>query len=192
MEQQVRLSVNGIERESAGAADRSLLGFLRDDLGLTGAKTGCGEGACGVCTVLVDGAAVQACVTSMHDVVGRLVTTVEGLAGAGTLHPVQQALLDLNVAQCGYCIPGMVLGAAALLAQEPEPDEHRIRAALNGHVCRCGAYPRILRAVQRASPLLRHPIAALGSGSGAGAGGPGRRSVGQACPDRAQVLRRTV
>ena len=136
--------------------DRSLLAFLRRDLGLTGAKLGCGEGACGACTVLVDGMPVLACQRRAGDVAGRSVTTIEGLADAAgePLHPVQQALAAERASQCGYCTPGMALRAAALLAVHPDPGDDQIAAALDPCVCRCGCYPVITRAVHRAAALM--------------------------------------
>ena len=132
-----------------------LLVFLRSGLGLTGAKPGCGEGACGACTVLVDGAPVLACQVRVGDVTGRLVTTIEGLADSGPLHPVQRALAAERATQCGYCTPGIALRAAALLAADPDPGDDQIAAALNPCLCRCGCYPRITRAVHRAAAMIR-------------------------------------
>jgi nicotinate dehydrogenase subunit B len=136
-------------------ADRSLLSVLREDLHLTGAKPACGEGACGACTVLLDGVPVRACITPADAAAGREVTTIEGLAESGMLDPVQRAFLEEGAVQCGYCIPGMVLAAVALLASNPEPDPFEIRAALAGNVCRCGGYTRIERAVVRAAASIR-------------------------------------
>jgi nicotinate dehydrogenase subunit B len=142
--------------------DRSLLLVLRDDLRLTGAKPACGEGVCGACTVLLDGVPVRACMTSAAAAAGREVTTIEGLAGSGVLDPVQQAFLDEGAVQCGYCIPGMVLAAVALLRSNPDPDPVEIRAALAGNVCRCGGYGRIERAVVRAVASVReHELSPL-------------------------------
>ncbi len=139
-----------------GEPGQSLLAFLRSGLGLTGAKPGCGEGACGACTVLVDGAPVLACRTRAGDVADRSVTTIEGLASpAEPLHPVQRALAAERASQCGYCTPGIALRAAALLAAEPDPDDGQITAALNPCLCRCGCYPRITRAVHRAAAMIR-------------------------------------
>jgi isoquinoline 1-oxidoreductase len=135
--------------------DRSLLSVLREDLRLTGAKPACGEGACGACTVLLDGVPVRACVTPAVAAAGRQVTTIEGLGTSGVLGPVQQAFLEEGAVQCGYCIPGMVLAAVALLASNPDPDPSEIRAALAGNVCRCGSYTRIVRAVVRAAASIR-------------------------------------
>ncbi|HYS32152.1 MAG TPA: 2Fe-2S iron-sulfur cluster-binding protein, partial [Streptosporangiaceae bacterium] len=134
-----------------------LLSAIRDHLGLTGAKLGCGEGACGACTVLVDGEPVRSCQRTAGSVAGRTVTTIEGLgcgptAGTG-LHPVQRAFIEEGAAQCGYCTPGMVLTTAALLAADPRPGDGAIDAALAGQICRCGSYPRIRRAVHRAAEL---------------------------------------
>ena len=145
------------ERQSAEfGPDRSLLSVLREDLHLTGAKPACGEGACGACTVLLDGVPTRACMTPAAAAAGREVTTIEGLAGSGVLDPVQRAFLEEGAVQCGYCIPGMVLAAVALLRSNPDPDPSEIRAALAGNVCRCGAYTRIERAVVRAAGSIRN------------------------------------
>ncbi len=154
----MRLEVNGLLRNVAPEPERTLLYVLREELGLTGAKYGCGEGECGMCTVLLDGQPVHACVTRLAEVSGRKVTTIEGLSGDG-LHPVQRAFLEEGALQCGYCTPGMILTASALLARNPRPDDAAIAAALEGNVCRCGAHPRILRAVKRAGAV---PGAAVG------------------------------
>jgi len=149
--QLVTLTVNGADRSVPSSA--LLLFALRDELGLTGAKPGCGEGACGSCTVLVDGDPVRACQLSAGSVAGRSVTTIEGLASRGRLHPVQQAFADVGAAQCGYCSPGMILSTVALLAADPNPDDDSVNAALAGNICRCGCYQRIRRAVHRAAEL---------------------------------------
>jgi isoquinoline 1-oxidoreductase len=151
----IRLIVNGVEHELAVEPDRSLLSVLREELGFTGAKYGCGEGACGACTVLVEGEPVRACQLSVDEIAGRPVTTVEGLAREGRLHPLQRAFIELGAMQCGFCTAGMIVGAAGLLAKDPDPDEARIRTALEGNVCRCGTYPRLLRAIRRAAELMR-------------------------------------
>ena len=117
-------------------------------MGLTGAKYGCGKGTCGACTVLVDGVAKRACLIRVKDVAGRAVTTIEGLEREGKLHPVQEAFVSEEAFQCGYCTPGMILGAVALLAKNPKPSEQAIRQNLDAHICRCGTYPRIVAAVQ--------------------------------------------
>jgi isoquinoline 1-oxidoreductase alpha subunit len=128
-----------------------LLWVLRDDLGLTGTKFGCGMAECGACTVHVDGASVRSCVTSATSVSGKQVTTIEGLANGDKLHPLQQAWIDEQVPQCGYCQSGQIMGAASLLNQNSKPTEAEIREAMNGHLCRCGTYTRIITAIQRAS-----------------------------------------
>ncbi len=148
--QLVRLTVNGSEHAVDADPGRTLLDVLREDLGLTGTKYGCGEGECGACTVLVGGMPVRACVQDAATVAGA-VTTVEGLAAGRSLHPVQAAVVHERALQCGYCTPGMVLAAVALLEQSPTADDAAIRAGLAGNICRCGGYPAILRAVRRAT-----------------------------------------
>ena len=124
---------------------------MRDDLGLTGTKYGCGEGQCAACTVLLDGQPVRSCITRVSAAEGKRVLTIEGLAPAGALHPVQQAFLDADAMQCGWCTPGMILGTVALLQRTPNPTEAEVVAGMNGHICRCGTYPRIIRAVRAAA-----------------------------------------
>jgi CO/xanthine dehydrogenase Mo-binding subunit/aerobic-type carbon monoxide dehydrogenase small subunit (CoxS/CutS family) len=153
------IEVNGTARKVRLAPERSLLELLRDDLGLTAAKPGCGEGACGACTVLLDGEPVRACVTPAGDAAGRSVTTVEGLGVGSELHPVQAALVAEGAVQCGYCTPGMALAAVALLEREPDPQPVDIHRALAGNLCRCCAYPRIERAVSRAARAVREGVA---------------------------------
>jgi len=147
------ISVNGDTR-AAPDSRRNLLSFLRYDLGLTGTKYGCGEGLCGSCTVLVDGQPLRACQTTVGAVLGGAVTTVEGLAREGALHPVQEAFVQLSAMQCGYCIPGFIMAIVALLEREPRPTADRIREALSENLCRCGAYVRIQRAVEIAAKRL--------------------------------------
>lgn len=156
----VALVVNGTSRSVPSTS--SLLWALRDELGLTGAKPGCGEGACGSCTVLVDGEPVRACRQPVATLAGRRVTTIEGLAADGRLHPVQQAFVDVGATQCGYCTPAVVLAAVGLLARDPDPDGDAVDEALSGIVCRCGVYGRIRRALRRASELLARPAAGAG------------------------------
>lgn len=132
-------------------ADRRLLWVLRDELELTGAKYGCGEGQCGACTVLVDGTPIRSCITHASAVAGKQITTIEGLAPNGKLHPLQQAFIDADAMQCGYCTPGMILSSVGLLKKTPHPSDPEIRRALEGNICRCGTYPRIIQAVQMAS-----------------------------------------
>ena len=161
MIQGVQLVVNGVVHEPTVAAETTLLSVLREQLGLTAAKPGCGEGVCGACTVLVGGEPVRSCVLPAGDVGERPVTTLEGLAPAGTLHPLQQAFLELSAFQCGYCTPGMIMSAAALLAADPDPDDSAIAASLEGNICRCCAYPRIVQAVRRAATLEPRPLPAI-------------------------------
>ena len=128
-----------------------MLVVLRDHLDLTGTKYGCGEGQCAACTVLINGQPRHACQTRVATIGEQPITTIEGLERNGKLHPVQQAFLDTEALQCGYCTPGMILGAVALLARNPSPAEAEVRAALNGHICRCNVYPRVLQAVALAA-----------------------------------------
>lgn len=146
----VSTHVNGQARQ-APDGDRNLLSYLRYDLGLTGTKHGCGEGLCGACTVLVDGQALRACQTTVGAVAGGSVTTIEGLAQNAALHPVQQAFVDESAMQCGYCTPGFIMAAVALLSREPRPSGAQIREALAENMCRCGTYQRIQRAIERAA-----------------------------------------
>jgi aerobic-type carbon monoxide dehydrogenase small subunit (CoxS/CutS family) len=149
------IRVNGVERRLDVDRSRSLLSVLRTELGLTGPKYGCGGGECGACTVLLDGQAVRSCVTPVAHAIGRSVTTIEGLEEDGQLHPVQDAFLEAQAFLCGYCTPGMIMGAVALLRANPTPSELEIREAMAGHLCRCGAYDRIVRAIQLAAARLR-------------------------------------
>jgi aerobic-type carbon monoxide dehydrogenase small subunit (CoxS/CutS family) len=144
-------TVNGsVAVVTAEPGDR-LLDVLRHDLGLTGSKYGCGEGQCGACTVLVDGQALKSCVTRLEAVAGTSVTTIEGLARGDALHPVQQAFLEVDAFQCGYCTPGMIMAAVALLRVHPDPSPADIARELDRNVCRCGEYPRLVRAIQLAA-----------------------------------------
>ena len=146
-----RLRVNGSVRVvDASDADKPLLYVLRG-LGLTATKFGCGLGQCGACTVLVDGAAVQSCQTTVAHAQGKTITTLEGLGSAAKPHPVQAAFIDEQVPQCGYCTSGMIMSAAALLATNNKPSESDIRSALDGNLCRCGTHTRVLRAVMAAT-----------------------------------------
>jgi nicotinate dehydrogenase subunit A len=156
------LTVNGRAVECAVPREASLLHLLRNDLGLNGPKYGCGLGQCGACTVWVDGVAARSCVIPAHGVAGRAVTTLEGLGSRGDWHPVQQAFEDAQAAQCGYCLNGMVMQAAALLARDPQADEARIRSELSGNLCRCGTHVEIVRAVQLAASRLAGRDAAAG------------------------------
>jgi|SRR5579871_485605 len=145
------LNVNGSLRPIQADPERSLLSVLRDDLDLTGTKYGCGEGQCAACTVLIDGQPTPSCITPVGTVVGRQIVTIEGLEKDGKLHPVQEAFLAEDAFQCAYCTPGMILGAAALLQQNPDPSDAEIVQAMQNHICRCGTYPRIVRAVRNAA-----------------------------------------
>jgi aerobic-type carbon monoxide dehydrogenase small subunit (CoxS/CutS family) len=145
------LTINGVKQEVAAEASRSLLSVLRDDLTLTGCKYGCGEGECGACTVLVGGKAVRSCITPLSDCSGKAITTVEGLAANGKLHAVQQAFIDCDAMQCGYCTTGMIMSSVSLLAEKPKPTREEIAQGMNGNICRCGTYTRIIAAIQQAS-----------------------------------------
>ena len=148
------LIVNGSKRSVDAPADETLLSVLRNRLDLTGTKYGCGEGQCGACTVLVDGRATRSCRTAVSEVAGSKITTIEGLASNGRLHPVQQAFLDEEAFQCGYCTSGMIVATAALLATTKNLSEEEVVESLNGNICRCGSYPRILAAVRRAGAAM--------------------------------------
>jgi aerobic-type carbon monoxide dehydrogenase small subunit (CoxS/CutS family) len=147
------LNVNGADIRVNAPAEESLLSVLRNRLNLTGTKYGCGEGQCGACTVLLDGSATRSCLTPASAAVGAKVTTIEGLEQDGKLSPVQQAFLDEGAFQCGYCTSGMIVSATALLHDITAPSEEQIVAHMNGNICRCGTYPRIIDAVKRASQL---------------------------------------
>lgn len=151
----VTLTVNGEPHEVAFAPHKTLLEVLREDLGLTGTKHGCELGECGACTVQVDGQPLLSCLYLAVDAVGKQVRTVEGLADGPDLHPLQDAFADLGAAQCGYCTPGVLMAADALLADQPSPDRDTIKAALAGNICRCTGYVKIFEAVELAAARLR-------------------------------------
>jgi nicotinate dehydrogenase subunit A len=151
----LKIRVNGVEREVSAEPSTPLLYILRNDLGLKGTRFGCGEGHCGACTVLLDGNAVQSCDTPLWSAAGHEITTVENLSQDGALHPVQQAFIGEQAAQCGYCINGIMMSAMALLKRNPDPSEADIIAALDRNLCRCGTHVRILRAIARAAAMLR-------------------------------------
>jgi len=145
------LRVNGKTHEVEAEAGDSLLSVLRSDLGLTGSKYGCGEGHCGACTVLIDDQLVRSCTARLGSVAGKPVVTIEGIADGGRLHPVQEAFLETEAFQCGYCTPGMVMATVSFLEENPSPAEADIREALEGNLCRCTGYHNIVRAVQTAA-----------------------------------------
>jgi nicotinate dehydrogenase subunit A len=149
------LSINGQRQTIHSDPERALLWVLRNELDLTGAKYGCGEGQCGACTVLLDGVAHRSCITPVYTVAGREITTVEGLADGERLHPVQQAFLDCDAMQCGYCTSGMVLSAVALLRKSATPSDAEIKQKLDGNLCRCGTYNRIVEAVHKAAGVIQ-------------------------------------
>jgi aerobic-type carbon monoxide dehydrogenase small subunit (CoxS/CutS family) len=158
----IHLTVNGKPYTVEAGPQTSLLSVLREQLDLTGSKYGCGEGQCGACTVLIDGKAQRSCVTKVGTVSQKQITTIEGLARGEQLHPVQEAFLEAGAMQCGYCTPGMIMSAVALLRRNPTPKENEIIAFMDGNVCRCGTYLRIVSAIQKA--------AKVGSASSAGKG----------------------
>ena len=149
------LRINGKAVRVEADRERSLLGVLRDDLGLTGAKYGCGEGRCGACTVLIDGAPARSCVTKLGAVASREITTIEGLETDGKLHPLQQAFLDAGAMQCGYCTCGMIMTGVALLRAKPQPTREEIVEYMDGNICRCGTYPRIIAAIRKAAQAVK-------------------------------------
>jgi aerobic-type carbon monoxide dehydrogenase small subunit (CoxS/CutS family) len=151
MAQVTELHINGSRRRVDASPVRSLLSVLRDDLDLTGAKYGCGEGQCGACTVLLDGHAVRSCITRVSAAAGKRITTIEGLERAGALHPLQEAFLETGAMQCGYCTSGMILSGVSLLAQNASPTDSEIVHGMQGNICRCGTYPRIVAAVRLAA-----------------------------------------
>ncbi|HLW54952.1 MAG TPA: (2Fe-2S)-binding protein [Candidatus Angelobacter sp.] len=151
----ITLIVNGTERKTECTSGESLLMVLRDRLGLTGTKYGCGEGQCGACTVLLRGKSIRSCRVPADSVSGQEIATIEGLAKDGQLHPVQQAFLDEEAFQCAYCTSGMIMSACSLLAANPNPDDEDIAQLMDGNVCRCGTYPRITAAIHRAAQTMK-------------------------------------
>jgi aerobic-type carbon monoxide dehydrogenase small subunit (CoxS/CutS family) len=147
----MELLVNGRRRSSSSDPERPLLYVLREEFELTGAKYGCGEGLCGACTVLLDGVPVRSCRTPARLAQGKQITTIEGLEHDGQLHPLQTAFIEADAMQCGYCTPGMILSAAGLLHKTPSPTDVEIKRAMQGNVCRCGTYQRIVQAVRMAA-----------------------------------------
>jgi aerobic-type carbon monoxide dehydrogenase small subunit (CoxS/CutS family) len=159
----IHLSINDKSYAVETDPQTSLLAVLREDLDLTGSKYGCGEGQCGACTVLIDGKAQRSCITRVGSVASKRITTIEGLIKGDRLHPVQQAFLDESAMQCAYCTSGMIMSAAALLQENMLPSEKEIVDFMDGNVCRCGTYPRIIRAIQRAA-RAQAPAVAKGAG----------------------------
>lgn len=155
MNANLQFALNGKQQRLSTDPRRSLLDVLREDLGLTGTKFGCGEGQCRACTVLLDGNPIRSCQTEIAEVEGRKIETIEGLAGDQNLHPVQEAFVKENAMQCGYCVPGMIMATVGLLKRNPKPTQAQIIDALNGNICRCCGYVNILKAVQRAAQLTK-------------------------------------
>jgi aerobic-type carbon monoxide dehydrogenase small subunit (CoxS/CutS family) len=150
-----QLRINGAMVQVRAEGERLLLGVLRDDIGLTGAKYGCGEGRCGACTVLVDGEPVRSCVTKLAAVATREITTIEGLEKDGKLHPLQEAFLEFGAMQCGYCTCGVIMSGVGLLRKNPQPTREDIVEHMNGNICRCGTYPRIIAAFATAARSIK-------------------------------------
>jgi aerobic-type carbon monoxide dehydrogenase small subunit (CoxS/CutS family) len=155
MARTIEIDVNGTRHAVDTEPERTLLTVLRDELDLTGTKYGCGEGQCGACTVLIDGSPARSCQTRVDAMAGHKITTIEGLEEHGQLHPLQTAFLEVEAMQCGYCTAGMILSATALLKKNPHPDDAAIMQAMQGNVCRCGTYPRIVAAVRLAASNKR-------------------------------------
>lgn len=145
----MELTINGIKHQIKSDTKTSLLNVIREELNMTGSKYGCGEGVCGSCTVLMDGNAVRSCIVEVGDTAGKQITTIEGISESEKLHPIQQSFLKEDVFQCGYCAPGMVMSAVGLLKKNASPSEEEIIEAMNGNICRCGEYPKIVKAIQQ-------------------------------------------
>jgi aerobic-type carbon monoxide dehydrogenase small subunit (CoxS/CutS family) len=157
MAMKLEFQVNGTRRSVTAEPGSMLLSVLREQLDLTGTKYGCGEGQCGACTVLVDGRPVRSCITRVEAAAGKSITTIEGLERDGRLHPLQEAFLGAGAMQCGYCTAGMIMEGVALLRTNADPSETKIKQGLEGHICRCGTYPRIVAAVRMASKAMGEP-----------------------------------
>jgi carbon-monoxide dehydrogenase small subunit len=158
VKRELHISVNGDAHHLLVGTNRTLLDVIREDLGLTGTKNGCGAGECGACTVLLDGEPVNSCLVLAHEAGGRSVTTIEGLAGGGVLHPIQEAFISQGAIQCGYCTPGMVMATKALLDRTPDPTREEILQGLRGNLCRCTGYVKIVEAVEVAKCLLAEGV----------------------------------
>ncbi len=156
MKRPIRFRLNGFEVEIETESHRTLLDVLRNDFELLGTKPGCGEGECGACTVLVDGRAVNSCLYPAFEVEGRSVLTIEGLTEESRLHPIQEAFVEAGAVQCGFCMPGMVMSAKALLDENPDPTEEEIRKGISGNLCRCTGYVQIVEAIKLASEKLKN------------------------------------
>jgi aerobic-type carbon monoxide dehydrogenase small subunit (CoxS/CutS family) len=157
--EELLLNINGATLPVRAPGDETLLSVLRNRLHLTGSKYGCGEGQCGACTVLIDGTATRSCLTIAASIRGAKIITIEGLERQGSLSPVQQAFLDEESFQCGYCTPGMILSATSLLREHPRPTDQQIVDGMDGNICRCGTYPRIVAAIRRAAHLSEKRVA---------------------------------
>ena len=155
MAKRLELIVNGEKRQVEADPEDYLLEVLRNDLGLTGAKYGCGEGECGACTVLIDGFPSRSCILPLASIEGKQIRTIESLAKDGKLHPIQQAFIDEDAMQCGYCVSGMIMLASALLERNKNPTERQIRDHMRPNICRCCTYPRMVRAIQRAAKVMQ-------------------------------------
>ena len=151
----LRLLINGTEHQLDVPPDSKLLYVLRENLGLSGTRYGCGEGMCGACTVLLDGKPARSCQAPLSAVVGKKITTIEGLERDGKLHPVQEAFLQAEAFQCAYCTSGMIMNAVGLLSKNPKPTDEQIISGMKGNVCRCGTHPRIVEAIRRAAAAMR-------------------------------------
>tara|TARA_B100000315_G_scaffold202812_1_gene195618 strand:+ start:83 stop:553 length:471 start_codon:yes stop_codon:yes gene_type:complete len=147
MKKSITLNVNGATYDIVVEPYRTLVDVLRDDLGLTGTKRGCGRGNCGTCTILVDGKAVNSCLVLALDMVGRSIVTIEGLAQGGSMHPIQEAFVRYGAVQCGYCTPGLIMATKAFLEKNPKPSEEEVRSAISGNICRCTGYAKVIDAI---------------------------------------------
>jgi len=159
----ITLTINGESHPVEVAPGVSLLSVLREDLELTGSKYGCGEAQCGACTVLVEGRAIRSCITPAESAAGKSITTIEGLERNGQLHPLQKAFLDTDAMQCGYCTAGMIMSGVSLLRRNADPSEAEIVSAMQGNICRCGTYPRIVKAVRAAAAAMKYEKAGKGA-----------------------------